>query len=107
MVVFILLIDDMRLSSGARSRDLKGHDNHQSIPINRLLRSDQTRHRRDRNSLFTPRHEFFSLKGELLLPDSLRGVQRNPAIMCDFGFGFREKTGFGSKLVPFNLSTSS
>jgi len=27
--------------------------------------------------------------------------------MCDFGFGFREKTGFGSKLVSFNLRTSS
>ena len=48
-----------------------------------------------------------SVKGELLLPDSLRGVQRNPAIMCDFGFGFRQKTGFGSKLVSFNLRTSS
>ena len=48
-----------------------------------------------------------SVKGELLLPDSRSGVQRNPAIMCDFGFGFRQKTGFGSKLVPFNLSTSS
>jgi len=48
-----------------------------------------------------------SVKGELLLPDSQRGVQRNPAIMCDFGFGFREKAGFGSKLVQFNLLTSS
>jgi hypothetical protein len=38
------MIDDMRLSSGARSRDLKGHDNHQTIPINRLLRLHQTRH---------------------------------------------------------------
>ncbi len=27
--------------------------------------------------------------------------------MCDFGFGFRQKTGFGSKLVPFILRTSS
>jgi hypothetical protein len=43
----------------------------------------------------------------LLFSDSTGGVERNPAIMCDFGFGFREKTGFGSKLVPFNLSTSS
>jgi hypothetical protein len=34
----------MRLSSGARSRDLKGHDNHQSIQINRLLRLHQTRY---------------------------------------------------------------
>ncbi|MEI7774610.1 MAG: hypothetical protein WCK17_07520 [Verrucomicrobiota bacterium] len=41
------------------------------------------------------------------MPDSQRGVQRNPAIMCDFGFGFWEKTGIGSKLVPFNLRTSS
>jgi hypothetical protein len=32
------MIDDMRLSSGARSRDLKGHDNHQSIPINCFIR---------------------------------------------------------------------
>jgi hypothetical protein len=37
------VIDHTRLSSGARSRDLKGHDNHQSIPIKRLLRLDQTR----------------------------------------------------------------
>jgi hypothetical protein len=43
----------------------------------------------------------------LLFPDSTRGVQRNPDIMCEFGFGFRQKTGFGSKLVPFNLRTSS
>jgi hypothetical protein len=48
-----------------------------------------------------------SVKGELLLPDSLRGVQRNTAIMCDFGFGFRQKTGFGSKFDMFNLRTSS
>jgi hypothetical protein len=27
--------------------------------------------------------------------------------MCGFGFGFREKAGFGSKLVQFNLLTSS
>jgi hypothetical protein len=27
--------------------------------------------------------------------------------MCDLGFGFRQKAGFGSKLVPFNLRTSS
>ena len=46
-------------------------------------------------------------RGELLFPDSTRGVQRNPDIMCEFGFGFRQKTGFGSKLVPFNLRTSS
>ena len=36
-------IDDMRLSSGARFRDLQGHDNDQTIPINRLLRLHQTR----------------------------------------------------------------
>jgi hypothetical protein len=41
------------------------------------------------------------------LPDSRPGVQRNPAIMCEAGFGFREKTGFGSKLIPFNLRTGS
>ena len=38
------MIDDMMLSSGARSRDLQGHDNHISIPINCLLRLHQTRH---------------------------------------------------------------
>jgi hypothetical protein len=27
--------------------------------------------------------------------------------MCDFGSGFREKTGFASKLVSFILRTSS
>jgi hypothetical protein len=27
--------------------------------------------------------------------------------MCDFGFGFQQKTGFGSKLVPFILRISS
>ena len=48
-----------------------------------------------------------SVKAEFVFPDSSRGVQRNPAIMCDFGFGFRQKTGFGSKLVPFILRTSS
>ena len=71
-----------------------------------------SKNKKDRHLLFAPPARFLqpgrgSVKGELLLPDSQRGVQRNPAIMCDFGFGFREKTGFGSKLVPFNLSTSS
>ncbi len=27
--------------------------------------------------------------------------------MCEAGFGFRQKTGFASKLVPFDLCTSS
>ncbi len=33
----IQMIDDTRLSSGARSRDFKGHDNHQSIPEELML----------------------------------------------------------------------
>ena len=27
--------------------------------------------------------------------------------MCDLGFGFLQKTSFGSNFVPFNLRTSS
>ena len=42
------MIDGMRLSSGAISGELKSEDNHQSIPIKRLLRLHQTRHRRPR-----------------------------------------------------------
>jgi hypothetical protein len=29
------------------------------------------------------------------LPDARRRIQRNPAIMHLFGFGFRQTTGFG------------
>jgi hypothetical protein len=39
-------MDDSRLSSGAKSRELKGRDNHETIPINGLLSVDQTRHGR-------------------------------------------------------------
>jgi len=43
----------------------------------------------------------------LLSSDSTGGVERNPALIREFGFGFRQKTGFGSKLNMFNLRTSS
>jgi mono/diheme cytochrome c family protein len=45
------LIDDMRLLSHARSRDLKSDDNLHTLPIQSLLRSDQTRDRRPRQIL--------------------------------------------------------
>ena len=47
-----------------------------------------------------------SVKGELLLPGSRLGVQRNPAFMCEFVFGLHQKTSLGSKLASFNLRTN-
>ncbi len=60
------LTDSMRLSSGAKSSDLKGRDNHISIPINRLLRIDQTRHRLPRQILLA----YFHFNESLTVADS-------------------------------------